>query len=148
MSFKIINQKNAGCLNKGRATVLFFHPTCIHCIMMRKEWEKMKESLKHRKKRCNVYEVNGEMLNTINTPLKNNIDGFPTIMNIENGSMKESFMGERTMEKLLKFAESNENMSLKPMKRKRGKTGKRKGKRRTGKKYNKTVRKRKTRSRR
>lgn len=147
MSFKIINQKNFGCLNKGRATVLFFHPTCIHCIMMRKEWEKMKESLKQRKRNCNIYEINGEELQTINTSLKENIDGFPTIMNIENGTMKESFMGDRTMEKLLKFAESNENIIIKPMKKKRVKTGKRTGKKRTGKKHNKTSRKRKTRSR-
>ena len=112
MSYKIINQKNFGCLNKGRATVLFFHPTCIHCIMMRKEWEKMKESLKRRKRNCNIYEINGEELQTINTPLKGNVDGFPTIMNIENGTMKESFMGDRTMEKLIEFAEKNENTSL------------------------------------
>ena len=105
---------------------------------MRSDWEKMKESLKHRKKRCNVYEVNGEMLHTMNTPLKNNIDGFPTIMNIENGEMKESFMGERTMDNLLRFVESNENMTLpvnmrRKTEKEKGKTGKRKGKQRGGK---------------
>ena len=145
MLFKNINQKNSDCLNKGRATVLFFHPTCIHCIMMRKEWEKMKESLKRRKRNCNIYEINGDELQSINTPLKGNIDGFPTIMNIENGTMKESFMGDRTMDKLIEFAESNENMTLPSnMRRKtgkrKGKTGKRKGKQRGGKKHNKTFR--------
>ena len=150
MLFKNINQKNSGCLNKGRATVLFFIPRCIHCVNMRSDWEKMKESLKRRKKNCNIYEINGENLHEINTPLKNNIDGFPTIMNIENGSMKESFMGERTMENMLGFVESNENTSLPiNMRRKRKrKTGKRRGSQRGGKKHNKTSKKRKTRSRR
>ena len=66
-------------------------------------------------------------------------------MNIENGTMKESYMGDRTMEKLLKFAESNENKSLPiVIKKKKGKTGKRK--QRGGKKHKKTLKRKKRRS--
>ena len=109
MIFKTIHRGNGNLLNTGRATVLFFHPTCIHCVMMRNEWEKMKEELKRKKKNCNIYEVSGEELAGIQTPLKQHVDGFPTIINIENGKFKESFQDQRILEKMLSFVEKNEN---------------------------------------
>ena len=143
MIFKTINRDNHSLLNTGRSTILFFHPTCIHCIMMRKEWEKMKEELKKRRRNCNIYEVNGEELHDIPTPLKSHVDGFPTIMNVENGHFKGSFQDERVLQKMLKFAEDNENLSRKPGKKTKSKktTSKRRVNKNSKKKVNKKKRK-------
>ena len=50
-----INPRNKHLLNdinRENATVLFY-PSCIHCMMMRQNWESMKRKLENKKKPCN-----------------------------------------------------------------------------------------------
>ena len=96
-------------INKENATVLFYHPSCIHCMMMRKNWEMMKQKLQQRKKGCNIYEVNGEHIDSIQHPLKDKVQGFPTIMNVKNGKLLNYFEKERNIENMLNYVVSNSN---------------------------------------
>ena len=96
-------------INKENATVLFYHPNCIHCEMMRKNWETMKNKLQQRKKKCNIYEVNGEHMDSIEHPLKEKVQGFPTIMNVKNGKLLNYFEKERNIENMLNYVVSNSN---------------------------------------
>ena len=103
-----INGENAGLLNhlnhEHHGTILFFHPHCSHCNAMKPDWEKMKEMLKQ--KDCNLYEVDGQYMNEIHHPMKQTVDGFPTIMNVSNGKIN-AFEQDRNMENMKNFVLSN-----------------------------------------
>lgn len=92
-------------LNKQRATVLIYHPSCIHCMMMRNNWEQMKQKL--HKKNCNIYEVNAEHIDRESHPITRQATGFPTIMNIKNGKVMNHFEKERNVDNMMKFVLSN-----------------------------------------
>ena len=92
-------------LNKSQnGTILFYHPQCGHCNALKPSWEQMKERLK--KKSCNIYEVNGEHMNDIHHPMKNVVQGFPSILNINKGKITE-FEKERNTQNMLDFVMSN-----------------------------------------
>ena len=91
-------------LNKGNGTVLFYHPQCSHCVSMRPSWEEMKKKVQ--KKNCNIYEVNGEHMNSIHHPMKQAIRGFPSILNVNNGKLTE-FEKERNTKNMANFVLSN-----------------------------------------
>lgn len=105
-----INHENASLLNdlngKEFATMLFFHPQCGHCLSMKPQWEMMKKMLSKRKKPCNIYEVNGEHMDKIHHPMRNIVDGFPTILNVNNGKL-QPFEKERNAKNMLQFVLSN-----------------------------------------
>ena len=107
--FKITN-KNTGLLNhlngSNHGTVLFFHPQCSHCNMLKPEWEKMKEKLMMQKKKCNLYEVNGEHMDDIVHPMKQVVNGFPTILNVNNGKIN-AFEKERNVSNMMDFILKN-----------------------------------------
>ena len=112
-----INQENNHLLNdinKENATVLFYHPSCIHCMMMKENWEAMKRKLQNKNKKCNIYEVNGEHMDSINHPVKEQIQGFPTIMNVKNGKLLNYFEKERNIENMMNYVLSNQNKSSPP----------------------------------
>ena len=94
-----INGENSGLLNQlnhqHHGTILFYHPHCSHCNAMKPDWEKMKEILKQ--KNCNLYEVDGQYMDNIHHPMKQTVDGFPTILNEK----------ERNMENMKNFVLSN-----------------------------------------
>ena len=81
--------------------ILFHSPTCIHCITLRPMWTKMIQELKNKKVNCRVLEVNAEALPMINNPFK--VDGFPKIINLENGVQKDVFTEERNVNNMLDF---------------------------------------------
>jgi len=80
--------------------VLFHHPSCIHCIMLRPKWEMMKKKLK-----CagDIMEVNAGALEKSQSPFKENVQGFPMLVGVKNGDMKERFGEERSIENMLRF---------------------------------------------
>ena len=61
---------------------------------------------KVQKKNCNIYEVNGEHMNSIHHPLKEAIQGFPSILNVNNGKLTE-FEKERNTKNMTDFVLSN-----------------------------------------
>jgi len=94
-------------LDKQNATVLVYHPGCFHCQMMRGAWEEMKESLHKKKKPCNIYEINAEYLDRDSHPITQNVEGFPTIMNIDHGKVKNQFEKERNIDNMMQYVLSN-----------------------------------------
>ena len=81
--------------------ILFHSPSCIHCITLRPIWTKMIKELKNKTVKCQVLEVNAEALPMIQNPFK--VDGFPKIINIENGVQKDVFAEERNVNNMLEF---------------------------------------------
>jgi thiol-disulfide isomerase/thioredoxin len=80
--------------------VLFHHPGCIHCIMLRPKWEMMKKKLKGA---GDIMEVNAGALENSKSPMKEHVAGFPMLIGVKNGDMKEKFGDERSIENMLKF---------------------------------------------
>ena len=80
--------------------VLFHHPGCVHCIMLKPKWEMMKKKLK-----CagNIMEVNAGALENSQSPIKEHVQGFPMLLGVKNGDIKEKFADERSIENMLRF---------------------------------------------
>ena len=107
----VINKNNVNLLNdlngengSKNGTVLFHHPQCPHCVSLRPEWEQMKESIN--REDCDIYEVNGEDMQDVAEPIARNINGFPTIVNLNDGKM-EHFEQERNVQNMRNFVLSN-----------------------------------------
>lgn len=110
MLFTKITPQNTGALsnlNNQKATILVYHPQCIHCVMMRPSWEEMKNRLRKSNKSCNIYEINAEDLDHVHHPIKDSVRGFPTIMNVSNGKFSSYFEKERSPENLAKYVLSH-----------------------------------------
>ena len=87
-------------VNKIKGVVLFHHPGCIHCIMLKPKWEMMKKKLS---KHGDIMEVSAEALENSNHPVKHQINGFPMIVYLNNGKIEDTFSEERNVENMLKF---------------------------------------------
>ena len=93
-------------LNKKKScgTVLIYSDHCPHCVSMKPQWEQMKQKMHN--KPANIYEINSEDLPYINHPIKNVVDGFPMILNVNNREIMP-FEEERTLDNFIRFVEKN-----------------------------------------
>ena len=101
-------------INHMQGPVLFHLPGCIHCVEMRPKWLEMIKQLKNKKVDCEIMEVNANALPLIHHPL-GKVEGFPRLINVENGIEKNVFSDERNVENMLKFVLSdlkNKKMNL------------------------------------
>jgi thioredoxin-like negative regulator of GroEL len=89
-------------INNMSGPVLFHHPECIHCVMMRPMWIKVIKKLNNKNIQCQILEVNAQALPMIHHPL-GKVDGFPRLINVENGVEKDVFSDERNVENMLEF---------------------------------------------
>jgi thioredoxin-like negative regulator of GroEL len=89
-------------INNMSGPVLFHHPECIHCVMMRPMWIKVIKRLNNKNVSCQILEVNAQALPMINHPL-GKVDGFPRLINVENGVEKDVFSDERNVDNMLEF---------------------------------------------
>ena len=80
--------------------VLFHHPQCIHCVMLRPKWEMMKKQLNND---CEIMEVNVSALESSNSPIREEVQGYPMIVHVENGKIAHHFKEERNIDNMLKF---------------------------------------------
>ena len=87
-------------INNMNGIVLFHHPGCIHCIMLKPKWDMMKKKINMPGE---IMEVNAMALEKSNSPIKNKIEGFPMIVRINNGEITDKFAEERNVENMLKF---------------------------------------------
>ena len=101
------NLEKLSNLNSEQATVLVYHPHCFHCQMMRESWELMKERLKNKRKPCNIYEINAEHLDRNIHPITRDVEGFPTIMNVNKGKVINQFEKERNVDNMIDYVLSN-----------------------------------------
>lgn len=93
-------------LNKKKSfgTVLIYSDHCPHCVSMKPQWEQMKNKVHN--KPANIYEINSEDLPYINHPIKNVVDGYPMILNVNDRNIVP-FEQERTLNNFIRFVESN-----------------------------------------
>jgi thioredoxin-like negative regulator of GroEL len=89
-------------INNMTGPVLFHHPGCIHCVMMRPKWTQMIKELNNKNVNCKILEVNAEALPMIHHPL-GKVEGFPRLINVENGVEKDVFTDERNVNNMLQF---------------------------------------------
>jgi len=86
--------KNSKCI------VLFHHPQCIHCVMLRPKWEMMKKKLNTDGE---ILEVNVSALEHSNSPIRQEVQGYPMIVYVENGKITHHFKEERNIDNMLNF---------------------------------------------
>ena len=89
-------------INNMTGPVLFHHPGCIHCVMMRPKWKQMIKELNNKNINCKILEVNAEALPMIHHPL-GKVEGFPRLINVVNGVEKDVFTDERNVNNMLEF---------------------------------------------
>ena len=58
-------------------------------------------------KHGDIMEVSAEALEHSNHPVKNQINGFPMIVYLNNGKIEDTFKEERNVENMLKFVTKN-----------------------------------------
>ena len=102
-------------INNMSGPVLFHHPGCIHCVMMRPKWNQMIKELNNKHVNCKILEVNAEALPMIQHPL-GKVEGFPRLINVVNGVEKNVFTDERNVNNMLQFVlkhlkEKNNNLA-------------------------------------
>ena len=104
------NKKNARQFDEKIKTmngiVLFHHPECIHCVMLKPKWEMMKKKLNAPGE---IMEVDVSALEESTSPIRNEIQGYPMIVRVQYGKIKEQFKEERNIENMLKFIEHHLN---------------------------------------
>ena len=125
------------CANKVRkltGILLIFHPGCGHCVQMRPEWERMKDSLSPGTR---VMEIDGSQM-AENEKLKRaafiqRLQGFPTLLRMKNGEPVDEFKGQRTSMEMKNFFEKGMSIPKKRIiakstrrKKRRGKTRRKK----------------------
>ena len=95
---------------KKNCIILFHHHQCGHCRDLRPTWEKVKKM--NQTKPINIMEIDAEMIDKINHPVKKTIRGFPQIVRLENGKVMEEFDQIRNVENLNEFINKNIDYSL------------------------------------
>lgn len=81
-----------------------FSKLCIHCKLMKQQWNFLKKKLKNKK--CNglLLEIDSQQLNYIDySSLNKSINGFPSIMVFKNGKLVKEYNGNRTQKDMFKF---------------------------------------------
>jgi hypothetical protein len=69
---------------------------------MRPKWLEVIKQLKNKKVDCQILEVNAHALPLIQHPL-GQVEGFPRLINVENGVEKDVFGDERNVDNMLQF---------------------------------------------
>jgi len=93
-------------VNGMNGTILYHHPQCIHCVMLRPKWNQMIDQLKKKNVNCRILEINADALNNVHHPL-GKVDGFPRIINVSNGVEKDVFNDTREVSNMLQFVLKN-----------------------------------------
>ena len=120
------------CANKVKkltGILLIFHPGCGHCVQMRPEWERMKDSLSPGTR---VMEIDGSQM-AENEKLKRaaflkGLQGFPTLLRMKNGEPVDEFKGQRNSIEMKNFFEKGMPKKI------RAKTRRKKGRGKTRRK--------------
>ena len=82
------------------AIVLFHHPSCIHCIMLKPKWEMMKKQINNYGE---IMEVDVSALEQSTSPIRHEIQGYPTIVHVKDGKIAHHFKEERNIDNMIKF---------------------------------------------
>jgi thiol-disulfide isomerase/thioredoxin len=117
------------------AFVRVYSPGCGYCDKMQPEWEKFMELLKSYNGNVGAFDIHSNALPKITTPALQSINGFPSILAINDIASKKTipFEGPRTADEMLNFCVDNFNLEKKTDTLTGGKKTKRKSKRKSKK---------------
>lgn len=100
----INNDKINSILNKGTTFVGAFSKTCPHCVNMQSEWKKFISSVKEKKIKATILEIDSAILSSIKNPLiNNNVEGFPSLFIVKNNKFVTQYNQERKANNFLQF---------------------------------------------
>lgn len=91
-------------VKKGPLLVNFYATWCDHCKELRPVWEKFATYAKRNGRPYRVAKVNTAKDHDLAT--KYRVKGFPTIMFFKEGKQPVSYLGDRSLEGLIEYAES------------------------------------------
>jgi len=98
------NKKLDKLLRKGTIFVGAFSKTCPHCVNMQSEWKKFISSVKEKKMKAIILEIDSAILSSIKNPLiNNNVEGFPSLFVIKNNKFVAHYNQERKANNFLQF---------------------------------------------
>jgi thioredoxin-like negative regulator of GroEL len=108
MIFIHVTNENVDKFNKLAKThdsfLKYYMPGCGHCVAMESDWETMKKQIPRelsKNRDVLVGEINSEAVPKLSG--YNDILGYPTIVYLKNGNLKDEYSGERTSNKMLEW---------------------------------------------
>jgi protein disulfide-isomerase A1 len=87
-----------------KVLVLFYNNNCGHCKELKPEWDKAEAKMSDKMVAIDVTNSSDEAIKTITT--KFNINSYPTMLVLDNGSKTDTYDGERTESALVSFVQS------------------------------------------
>ena len=120
MTFISIGPNDAALFDKlvknKPAFVKFYSPFCIHCIEMAPAWN----ALKGLQNKVNIIAVHSGAIHKIRSACSQNINGFPTIMEVKPGGKPgREYLGSRDTNSMLEFINTTFQSRKKTHKRKK-----------------------------
>ena len=94
-------------VSNGKKLVWFYADWCGHCKKMEKEWDTASKNVDGKMIKINLGDNENKQQQEISK--KYNIQGFPTILLLDNGEKKETYSGERTSSAFENFCNKHIN---------------------------------------
>jgi thiol-disulfide isomerase/thioredoxin len=125
-SASVNNKKLDKVLRNGTIFVGAFSKTCPHCVNMQTEWEKFVSSVKEKKMKASILEIDSSILSSIKNPLiNNNVEGFPSLFVIKNNRFAAHYNQERKANNFLQFLSKYVSKTPIMQTRRKGRRGRR-----------------------
>ena len=120
----IDKKKLISILNTNICLIGVFNEYCIHCKMMKPEWNKFKNLDIKKKRQKNIYiiEIDNNLLNNLNIDyISKHVNGYPSILLSDNGRFVKEYNNDRTHDNMLKFIYNYINKKTKTKKQRKPK---------------------------
>jgi len=87
-----------------KVLVLFYNNNCSHCKELKPEWDKAEAKMNDKMVAIDVTNASDDAIKTITTKFK--INSYPTMLVLDNGTVTETYDGERTESALVSYVQS------------------------------------------
>lgn len=94
----------------GKPVLILYHMTmCPHCVALAPAWKEAEKKLG--RTGITLVKIEYSYMGLLPASLRN-IRGFPTIQVLENGKVKDEYVGDRSAESIVQFAKSHAATSV------------------------------------
>jgi len=87
-----------------KVLVLFYMPGCKHCDVLKPQWDKAEAKLGDKMVAIDVSDSSNADVKTLTEKFQ--INGYPTMLVLDNGNKVATYDGERTEEALVSYVQS------------------------------------------